>query len=252
MVNIMHSDKEPLAAKPAGKTIILTTLFLGVLLPLGIFGRLADEVQEGKPLQLYEPILHFINLHATPALAPIVIFATHLVQLWTIVPEGLAIIATLTIRRRLRDAQFFTLSLTGVAILKLTAKLFFGRARPDLWLSPTPEFDYGFPSGHSMMTMAFAAALVAIVWPTKARWAMLVIGGLFVFAIGFTRLYLGVHYPSDVLGGWCASLAWVRGVHLIGSRPYRSPEDVELKNALFGGNSDGFHDIPGATPDTTA
>jgi membrane-associated phospholipid phosphatase len=202
--------------------LILAALFLGVLVPLVIFGRLADEVREGENLALDEPLLHYIHWHATPVRDPLIIFITHLGRAWVMIPLCVAIGLYLVFIRRLWEAQFFALATGGAALLNLAAKLFFGRARPDLWISPAPEYDYGFPSGHAMVSMAVAAALMVLAWPTRARWPVVLAGGLFVLVIGFTRLYLGVHYPSDVLGGWCASLAWVSGVRFLFSMYHRS------------------------------
>jgi len=59
------------------------------------------------------------------------------------------------------------------------------------------------------------AARVALAWSTRWRWPALIAGVLAIAAIGLSRLYLGVHYPSDVLGAWAAALAWVVGLRLV-------------------------------------
>ena len=100
-------------------------------------------------------------------------------------------------------------------LINRTVKLLLHRVRPHLWQSPAPELDYGFPSGHAMSSMTLVAALVILTWRTRWRWLVLVVGGLFVLAIGWTRLYLGVHYPSDVLAAWTVSIAWAVGVSLL-------------------------------------
>jgi undecaprenyl-diphosphatase len=63
--------------------------------------------------------------------------------------------------------------------------------------------------------MTLVTALVILTWGTRWCWLVLVVGGLFVLAIGWTRLYLGVHYPSDIVAGWMASVAWAVGVSLL-------------------------------------
>jgi undecaprenyl-diphosphatase len=69
-----------------------------------------------------------------------------------------------------------------------------------------------FPSGHAMASMALAVALIVLLWPTRWRYPMLLGGIFFTIMVGLSRIYLGVHYPSDVLAGWVASLAWVMGL----------------------------------------
>jgi undecaprenyl-diphosphatase len=74
---------------------------------------------------------------------------------------------------------------------------------------------YSFPSGHAMATTALATALVIIAWPTRGRWVVTPLALAYAFLIGVSRVYLGVHFPSDVLGGWALSLALVTGMYLV-------------------------------------
>ncbi len=101
----------------------------------------------------------------------------------------------------------------GTSLLNVAMKAAFQRARPSLWLSLTPEHDTGFPSGHSMLSCTFVLAMLVIAWKSdwssSAKWMATALGLLFVGGVGLSRLYLGVHYPSDVLAGWSLSLAWV-------------------------------------------
>ena len=78
----------------------------------------------------------------------------------------------------------------------------------------TAELD-AFPSGHAMRSMGLAASLVLVRWAYCRRGPFLVIGALAVLLIGVSRVYLGVHYPTDVLAGWLAALAVVLGLSLI-------------------------------------
>jgi undecaprenyl-diphosphatase len=114
--------------------------------------------------------------------------------------------------QRLREAGFLLLTVWGAAILDAVLKVLFHRARPELWLSPAPEFDYGFPSCHCMLTMALALTLVVLFWRTRWRWPLVIAGGLFVLAVGFSRLYLGVHFPSDIIAAWSVAIAWILGL----------------------------------------
>jgi undecaprenyl-diphosphatase len=84
------------------------------------------------------------------------------------------------------------------------------RPRPALWVSLRPEHTFSFPSGHAMDTAALAAALFFITpLPRRKWWAL---APLFALSVGWARMYLGVHYPSDVLAGWSSGAGWVGGV----------------------------------------
>jgi undecaprenyl-diphosphatase len=118
-------------------------------------------------------------------------------------------------RRRRRDLVFVIVSLGGAAALNVLVKSVFQRSRPMLWPSPSPEYSYGFPSGHAMASMALALTVVALAWHSRWRIATIAVAVLWVLAVSGSRLYLGVHYPSDVLGAWAASILWVTGSHAI-------------------------------------
>lgn len=198
----------------------LLALFLTVLVPLAIVGQLADEVWEGEGLPFDRPILEWLHGHATPGLDRIMLFVSEAGAPRPMVVLFVAILALLLVRHRRGDALFFAIAVAGAMLINFVAKLTFGRARPDLWISLAPETDYSFPSGHAMGSMAVVAALVALAWNTRWRWPVAVLGGLFVALVGLSRLYLGVHYPSDVLTGWLAAFAWVGGVALIRGSAY--------------------------------
>ncbi|MBE9155843.1 phosphatase PAP2 family protein [Nodosilinea sp. LEGE 06152] len=195
---------------------LLLLLLLGVFFPLQIFGELAEEVWEnegGFPWD--EPILLGIHATATPQLDT---FASYLTQLgvgWGVAPASIVIALVLWRRHHWRSLVYFLTTLIGSAIINVSAKLLLQRVRPNLWESPAPEYDYGFPSGHAMSSMTFVAALVILLWGSRWNWLVAALGGLFVLAIGWTRLYLGVHYPSDIVAGWLASIAWAVGVALL-------------------------------------
>lgn len=80
--------------------------------------------------------------------------------------------------------------------------------------SLTPAQDSSFPSGHATGSMALAAAAVTLAWPTRWRWQSLSLGPIFLLGVGLSRLYFGVHYPSDIVAGWSLALAWVAGLRL--------------------------------------
>jgi undecaprenyl-diphosphatase len=189
-------------------------LFFCILLPFLAFGKIAEEVHENDTQNLDVAILHFIHQHATPHRDSLVSWLTHTGGIIAIPAFFAAVVAFYFLQRR-ANAWFFGVSVAGAYALNLIAKLFFQRVRPALWEGPIHETNYSFPSGHAMVSMAIAMAFVFIAWRTKWRWpvAFLAIGSSLL--IGFSRLYLGVHYPTDVIGGWSAAIVWVSGLYLL-------------------------------------
>lgn len=199
----------------------LLLLLMGVLVPLAIFGELAEEVGElegGFPWD--EPILLSIHEMASAQVDSFAVVFTQFGIMWGVFPASLVVAALLGQRHYWRSLVYFLVTTTGSFMLNVTVKTFMARVRPALWDSPTPEFDFAFPSGHAMASMTFVVALVIVLQGSRWQWVATVLGGLFVIAIGWTRLYLGVHYPSDILAGWAASIAWAVGVSFL-IRPQR-------------------------------
>jgi membrane-associated phospholipid phosphatase len=193
----------------------LVALFGGVLAPLALFGALAAEVWAHEGFPWDGPILRFVHGYASPAHDALMIRISQIGGAGGMVPLCILAVAILLLRRQVRDALFLGLAYGGALALDGIAKALFHSARPMLWLSPAPASGYGFPSGHAMGSLALLAALAILAWPTHWRWPTLILGILAVLLIGLSRVYLGVHYPSDVLAAWLAAIAWVVGLRLI-------------------------------------
>ena len=102
--------------------------------------------------------------------------------------------------------------MAGALVLENGLKFLFQRARPPAFFGSEPE-TYSFPSGHALFSLCFYGVLaIAAARAMQSRamktgiWIATV---LLVLAIGWTRIYLGVHYPSDVLGGYLVAIAWI-------------------------------------------
>ncbi len=112
-----------------------------------------------------------------------------------------------------RAAVLLLGSTVGALLLNDLLKRVFDRARPDAILQSARVFSSGFPSGHAALSCAtYLSAAILIASTTaahRARIFLLWSAALIVVAIGFSRIYLGLHYPTDVLAGWCVGGAWV-------------------------------------------
>lgn len=187
-------------------------LFLGVLLPLAIFARLADDLVERGSFPWDEPVLRWLHAHASPGLDSAMVLVSQVGMWWGLVPFDIGLSALLLSRRQWTRGTFFILSVGGAGLLNVLTKEVFGRERPALWLSIAPAQSFSFPSGHAMGSSAAVAASAVLVWRTRARWPVIVIGTAWVLLVSGSRAYLGVHYPSDLVAAWLASLAWVCGL----------------------------------------
>jgi undecaprenyl-diphosphatase len=106
-------------------------------------------------------------------------------------------------------------STAGSILLTTVLKAVFQRARPELTQTDYAASFYSFPSGHATVAVGFYGALTVILAYRArglARWAIAICGVLVVLLIGFSRLYFGVHYPTDVLAGFLAAPLWVISV----------------------------------------
>ncbi|HEY9602428.1 MAG TPA: phosphatase PAP2 family protein [Allocoleopsis sp.] len=196
------------------RTLLL--LLLGVGLPLLVFEQLAVIVwrnEGGFPWD--KSILLSIHATATPQLDRIAVTVTKLGGFKGLFLVAIVISLVLLYRRQWRSLTYWLIALSGSRLLETQAKEFLHRVRPTLWESLSPKLSYSFPSGHAVASMTLVAALVILTWGTRWCGLILALGSAFVVAIAWTRLYLGVHFPSDILAGWMAALAWAIGVSLV-------------------------------------
>jgi len=184
-------------------------VLLGVVLPLSGFLLLASHVwNHGKGFIWDIPILEWVHGTARPILDAIALTITPLGIGWGVAPTLAVVGAILLYQRQWRSLLFLAVTPLGSFLLNRTLKLFFHRERPHLWEVFAPDLSFAFPSGHAMASASLVMVLIALSWNTRWRWIVLTPGILFVLVIGWTRIYLGMHYPSDVLAGWLLAIAW--------------------------------------------
>jgi membrane-associated phospholipid phosphatase len=175
------------------------------------FGLLAEEVAEGDT-GLDNRIANELHEHATRPLTEFFEAVTTLGN--GIVLAGVAAIAAyLLVRRRYyTEAVLMVLAYGGAQVLSFSLKLAFRRDRP-FFTDPLATLStYSFPSGHATVSIAVYGALTLVLLRRlrgPARVVCLAAAVLLVSLIGFSRMYLGVHFLSDVLAGYSVGLAWL-------------------------------------------
>ncbi|TVT41837.1 phosphatase PAP2 family protein [Hymenobacter setariae] len=182
----------------------------------GLFGSMAALVLGRGSAPFDAPVLLALHRHATPVLDRVTVFFTIVGNTGPMIAAGVLTTAALAYAGRRRDAWLFALGVGGSMLLTQVIKRLATRSRPDLWPSLRPEHTFSFPSGHAMDTAALAAALFFITPPHRRGWWVL--APLFALSVGWARMYLGVHFPSDVLAGWSSAVGWVLLIQLLASR----------------------------------
>ena len=150
---------------------------------------------------------------------------------WALAALTAFVLVVLVAVHRPADAAFLVVAAGGVFAMNPLLKMAFARTRPDLWSRVESSSRYSFPSGHAANSAALAGALLVLAWATRWRTVVAVAGGVLVVMIGFSRLALGVHYPSDIIAGWSLALGWLCALtmHTITPRPPRSAGSWRLK-----------------------
>ena len=195
----------------------LLGLFVCVLIPLILFGFLAEDVSDKDIFPFDYPIMAALHARSTPLFDALMLGASAAGSAYSLLSFNLAIFGYCVWRRKMHAATFWVLATAGSLLLNLLTKQFFQRTRPTFWDSMAPETSFSFPSGHAMCSMATAAALVILFRRSQWRAHVTAIAAVFVLMVGVSRPYLGVHFPSDILAGWTAALAWVVGLAISGA-----------------------------------
>lgn len=192
-------------------------LTIGAVILIGagwIFGGIAEDVVTGDPLTVVDrEIAVWLHLHATPTLTGAMKFISLLAS-WPVVMGIWLFMAIYFVWNRSNYRLLaLTLTIPVGMLLNVMLKFAFHRSRPT-WDDPTLMIaSFSFPSGHAMAATLLYGFLAAFgVRKVQAwRWRVLSVlaAGMLVALIGFSRLYLGVHYLSDVLAGMAAGSAWL-------------------------------------------
>jgi membrane-associated phospholipid phosphatase len=195
------------------RTFTLPTVAVAVFLhSVAAFVLLAQAYAAGSSIvQLDDQVATTLHEHAFPSATTALTAVTTLGSTPVLALIAAAAAVYLFRRGRRRDAALLTVVLVGTQLLTWILKAAFERPRPT-FEDPVATADwFSFPSGHALSSIAFYGALVYLLSgrlrDPLVRAACLFGAALLVAAIGFSRLYLGVHYLTDVLAGYSAGLA---------------------------------------------
>lgn len=193
--------------------ILIFFSFLFFIFTTNLFVELTAGLK-GPSIELFDQrVTAFFTSKRSPGLTDFVVFITNIGDIY-----GYLILTTIAVVVFLRKFKSlkFSLQLIGIQLLSILSnmalKRAIDRARPSEEHLVVVE-TLSYPSGHAMSAMAFYGFLIYLLFQIKIpKWLRVVLIGLFIFmilAIGLSRIYLGVHYPSDVAGGFIAGLIWV-------------------------------------------
>jgi len=188
-----------------------------------LFGVLARWVQCGESLPFDLGIRAAVNGWASPLLTGVMIGVTTFGSELLLLPLGALVVWRLAATGHRRKAILLAAATLATELVTQLLKFSLARPRPEVFFGLTPAETYSFPSGHAFESTVFYGLLAGILMsfersPWRRAW-IAAIAVLLLVSIGFSRVYLGYHYPSDVLGGWVCGAAVLAGLRVVARRP---------------------------------
>jgi undecaprenyl-diphosphatase len=195
----------------------MARLWLVTALALILFVWLAREMTSGDAMRLDTPIRDAVHARSSPPLTAAMRGVSLIGSEVCLVPLGLILVWWLVAAKRRRAAVVFAVAALGAEGLDQIMKLLFNRPRPEPFFGLASPITHSFPSGHAMVSCCFFGVLAAILAARGASWApsrltrmaIFTAAALLVALMGFSRVYLGYHYPTDVLAGYAAAVIWL-------------------------------------------
>jgi undecaprenyl-diphosphatase len=198
----------------SGRARRKSLLALTIVGALAVFVALALLARPGGAGGLDAQVRIWLGAHRSDTLTTFFTGYTGLGQWFVLALATAAAGAALALSARRRQAAFLIIAMVAELLLNLTLKYAFARTRPPAADALLHARGYAFPSGHAMASATFALAMAAIAWPTRWRWPPMALAAAFALLMGLSRVYLGVHWLTDVLAGWTMAVAVVAGTEL--------------------------------------
>jgi undecaprenyl-diphosphatase len=197
--------------------------YLGLHLTIGaliliastlLFAAIAEDVVTADRLTVIDrDFSSWLHAHTTPTVTALLIIITRIHATLGVAILTLGVLSYLMRRGYRAHSVALTASVFGGMLLNVILKNLFLRARPHFTDPILTLTSYGFPSGHTMMATCFYGALGAFAIANFKRWSWRALAGLgagfMILLVGFSRIYLGAHYLSDVLGAFAEGAVWL-------------------------------------------
>lgn len=198
------------------------SLFLGLTVAMAsivFFAWLADEVLEGETRRFDDVTRAAVHTLASPPLTTAMRGISFLGSALFLTIATIVVVIVFVLRKWEREAWLLAITMIGASFLNTTLKFAFARPRPVPFFNLTPPETYSFPSGHSLASCCFFAGLAAIlsgrIKGRRARIIIWIAASTMFLLIGLSRIYLGVHYTTDVIAGFAGALIWILVVRFV-------------------------------------
>lgn len=193
--------------------ITFVVALIVVVVGINLFVELTETLKSDLLADYDHQITQYVLSHRTPALTKYFIFVTHVGDIYGyLIVVGVFAVVSIFVFKRWKYTAQILLVLALSALSNLMLKRFVDRARPGIEHMVSVE-TLSYPSGHAMSAMAFYGFLIYLFYRFKInifiKIGIIMLLGILILSIGFSRIYLGVHFPSDIAGGFIAGFIWV-------------------------------------------
>jgi membrane protein DedA with SNARE-associated domain/membrane-associated phospholipid phosphatase len=213
--------------------------YIGLHLTLGlafsaifvwIFGGITEDILTGDPIITVDQwVLSNVLYFRTPAITKFMVIFTHLAGEAAIAAGSLGAVAYSLVKKRFDYLIAYISAILGGGILLLVLKVAVHRIRPVSGISLISAGGWSFPSGHAMMSVVFYGMILYFVIRNISSWKLRVFtvtaAAFIIFLLGLSRIYLQVHYMSDILAGYAGGLFWLT-ICITALEVYRKREEI--------------------------